>query len=309
MSILTKMAELGVSRFVIWGIRAPFHSHHFIHLGFYSTLKKLNIPVLWLDDLAANQSLIKKNDLVISVDVAMNFLKKESDIHYCIHNPPINFFDSLDDPFSLRLQVLTNDIFDSQAEIKQLELEGVAFFNQTQNILYQSWGTPLLKREFFQPVSPRYKKVDFFVGSIWDNDFGQGNLRAVERYRSSLGNFGIYFSHVKGVPEFLNPLFIRNSALAISIVGEWQEANGYTPCRVFKAISYGRLGAINSLTSKKQYPWLMADANIDLLTSSILDIDDSQLIDLVRSQQESLSMETYESKLSNILSCFIAKAL
>jgi hypothetical protein len=302
------MAELGISRIVIWGIKAPFHSHHFIHLGFYSTLKNLNIPVLWLEDLASNQSLIERKDLVISVDVAMKFLKKEPETYYCIHNPPNNFLDSSDSPYELRLQVLTNDVYDANFTIGSCPLEGVAFYNQTNNILYQSWGTPLLKRQFFPVANTPYKKIEFFVGSVWDNDLGQGNLRAIEKYRNILKNFGIKFVQIKGAPEILNPIFVRNSALASSIVGEWQETHGYTPCRVFKAISYGRLGAINSISSQKQYPWLMANSNIDGLVSSILGMSHSQLRDYVASQQDFLSSETYESKLTNILSCFMQKA-
>lgn len=309
MIIKERMAELNVSRFVIWGIKAPFHSHHFIHLGFYATLKRLGISVIWLEDSASNQSYLMANDLVISVDVGMRHLKKIPRVYYCIHNPLPNFLGDLQEPLELILQVLTFDVYEKNINSSSGYLDGVAFFNHHESTLYQSWGTPLLSKDFLSPVVPRYKGIDFFVGSIWDNDFGQGNMRAIQNYKKSLDSQKIRFCHAKGVPERLNSLFIRNSALATSIVGEWQEVNGYTPCRIFKAISYGRLGSINSISSKKQYPWLMADANINHLTSSILEINDSELIDLVRFQQESLSMETYESKLSNILSCFITKAL
>ncbi len=307
MIIEERMAELNVSRFVIWGIKAPFHSHHFIHLGFFKTLKSLGIPVIWLEDSTSNQSYLKANDLVISVDVGMRHLKKIPKVYYCIHNPLPNFLSDLQEPLELILQVLTFDVYERNINSSSSYLDGVAFFNHHENTLYQSWGTPLLSKDFLSPIVPRFKGIEFFVGSIWDNDLSQGNLRVIQSYKKSLDSYKIRFCHAKGIPERLNSVFVRNAALAISVVGEWQETHGYSPCRMFKAISYGRVGAINSIKSQKQYPWIMANSNIGELVSSVIDMKDKQIIEFVRFQQKFLALETYESKLKNILQCFIEK--
>jgi hypothetical protein len=39
---------------------------------------------------------------------------------------------------------------------------------------------------------------------------------------------------------------IQDSYFAPSIVGQWQKEKGYIPCRIFKTISYGKLGLTNS---------------------------------------------------------------
>ena len=41
---------------------------------------------------------------------------------------------------------------------------------------------------------------------------------------------------------------IQNSILAPSIQTKWQVENGYIPCRIFKNISYGKMGLTNNPT-------------------------------------------------------------
>lgn len=300
----TLEARVDIHRVIIWGFVFPIHSHHFIHLGFFQTLKKINFPVLWLDDKSSNNIHLTKGDMVITADICMKNLIPQKNIFYCLHNPIPGFTKNLKNENYFFLQVLTKKIFDNFCKKNNFELSGQAFFDSNNKVLYQSWGTPLLPHEFKSPKYIEFKYIEYFIGSVWNNDLNQGNELAITKYKSILNDMGITFRHIKGCPEKFNSLFVRHSAFASSIVGDWQKNNGYTPCRLFKAISYGRLASINSASSKIQYPWIFSNECLNTLTTNIFELKKEDYIELVLDQQKNLKNETYYSKILNIFHIF-----
>lgn len=311
MSINALSKELGVKRIVIWGLRTVFnHSHRFIHGGFYLTLKKLDIPVIWVDDSPSSAKEIKAGDFVIAVNVAMKYLPIVKGAKYCLHNSDAQFFEQLELKDYVRLQVLIQERFASQEQQTQGVnplLSGAAHFDPSCNTLYQSWGAPLLAQEFFKPMQLEYKKSEYFVGTIWDNELGQGNSQVIPMYRSALERLGIRFLHVQGAPELLNPLYVRHAAVGASIVGNWQREVGYTPCRLFKAVSFGRVGLINSTSISSAYPWAICNENIPELIEYALGLNQEQTDELVQYQQACVAKETYEHKIANMLTVMLSK--
>ena len=287
MQLANQLRELSIQRVVLWGLRTTFNdTFYFIHKGLYETLKKLSIPVIWVDDKQSNADLLREGDLVYAVDRAYIHLPIRFDIKYCLHNIGGEFVDNLDRTQFVTLQVLTIDRFEEGLQnLRPLDglLRGAASYDPLGNILYQSWGT------------------------IWDNDLGQGNIKVIAEYEKLLLEHKIKFKCVKGAPEFFNPTYVRHSAIGASIVGDWQREHGYTPCRLFKAVSYGRIGAINSSNSKIQYPWTMANENIGELIEEILKMSDLNTKELIRFQQKALEKETYEAKIANVCTVLASK--
>lgn len=312
MQLSSQLQTLDVGRVVLWGLKTTFNdTFYFIHKGLYETLKKLDIPVLWIDDAKSNIDLLRKGDLVYAVDRAAQFLPARPDVKYCLHNISEQFIEKLDPDQYLAIQVLTVDRFqEGREQPRPLDayLHGAASYDPLGNVLYQSWGTPILARDFMVPINFPLKKSEYFVGTIWDNALGQGNTRVITEYKQLLQEHKIQFKCVKGAPEFFNPIYVRHSAIGASIVGDWQRKHGYTPCRLFKAVSYGRIGAINSSNSKIQYPWAIANENIGELIEEILTMSDSDTKELIQFQQKALAQETYEAKISNVCSILASKA-
>jgi hypothetical protein len=254
MQLASQLREISTQRIVLWGLRTTFNdTFYFIHKGLYETLKKLSIPVLWVDDKQSNADLLTGGDLIYAVDRACQHLPIRLDVKYCLHNIGEEFVHNLDRAQFITLQVLTIDRFqEGREQPRPLDayLHGAASYDPMGNVLYQSWGTPILARDFMVPINFPLKKSEYFVGTIWDNALGQGNTRVITEYKQLLQEHKIQFKCVKGAPEFFNPIYVRHSAIGASIVGDWQREHGYTPCRLFKAVSYGRIGAINSSNSK-----------------------------------------------------------
>lgn len=311
MNVIENNRALGIRRIVIWGLKTSYDdTYRFIHLGFFSTLKKLGVPVIWVDDILSNQPSIGEGDLIISSNRSMQFMPISPKIKYCLHNPEQKYRDQLNLDQYVLLQVMTNERFIEKKTLNtevNFRLRGLASYDSKCNVLHQSWGTPLLESEFYKPIDFPLKKSEYFVGTIWDNDLGQGNEKIIPIYKSALKREGINFYHVKGAPEALNPTYIRHSAIGTSIVGNWQRENGYTPCRLFKSVSYGRLGSINSILTKNQYPWVVANENIDELVDHILSKSRKEIIELISFQQEHLSEETYDCKIQNIQTVLLSK--
>ena len=296
--------SLKIRRIVVWGLRTVFnHSHHFIHGGFYLTLKKLGAPVIWLDDDPKNANVILPGDFVIAVNVFMKYLPVVKGAKYCLHNANDEFVGLLG-PDCVRLQVFNKGSIPSEEQKRQGVnplLSGVAYYDSRINTLYQSWGAPLLAREFCKPMRLEYKKSEYFVGTIWDNELGQGNSQVIPIYKSALHNVGIRFMHVQGAPELINPLYVRHAAVGASIVGNWQREIGYAPCRLFKAVSFGRPGLINADAISLAYPWAICNENIPELIDYSLGLSINQTEELVHYQQSFVAQETYEQKIGNML--------
>ena len=301
---------LGVNRIVIWGLKSIYtDSYRFVQGGFYLTLKKLGIPTIWIDDSQINAKEIRSGDLIFAANRAMEFLPVIQGVKYCLHNADSLFLEKFNKRNCVRLQVLTQERFATDEQKKTgitSLLEGATNYDETINVLYQSWGAPLLANEFFKPMQLEYKKSEYFVGTIWENELGQGNSKVIPIYKNELQKLGIQFLHVQGAPEIINPMYVRHSAVGASIVGNWQREVGYAPCRLFKAVSFGRLGLINSKTISTAHNWAICNENIPELINFAMSLTPAQTDELVRFQQSCVANETYENKIRNILKVLLA---
>jgi hypothetical protein len=117
----------------------------------------------------------------------MQFMPIRSEIKYCLHNPEQKYRDQLSLDQYVLLQVMTNARFLEKRMLNvevNSQLRGVSSYDLDCNVLYQSWGTPLLESEFYKPIDFPLKKSEYFVGTIWDNDLGQGNQKIIPTYKS-----------------------------------------------------------------------------------------------------------------------------
>lgn len=287
-------------RVIIWGLKKQYHTHRYIHAGFYDTLKKLGAEVVWTDYDPKKAALIKPGDLVISSQVQGKgvgecFLPIVKNAYYCLHNFSSEIRLKIDPKFLVNLQVYT-----SAAEAEAQKWNEVTFFNPATGTLYQPWGTNLLPWEFKKPTFNKAKIV-FWIGSVWNNRLNQGNMSAILELKTALAAHGLSFFALRFVPEWLSVFLTRQSRLAPAIVGQWQEQNNYLPCRMFKNISYGCLGFSNV----KKFGDLYNGANIiggsiAELVNGALSLSRRDYLDMVSRQQEITKQHTYMHKLLNI---------
>ena len=232
-------------RFVIWGLRNSRHSHRYIHKGFYDTLRRLNVEVLWLDDLEKYQELIRPGDLVIAAGVACSFLPVRHKVRYVLHNVDNPII--LDAVNRIQLQVFTTDASGEKID------ETISLWNEKEKTLYQPWGLPEPKKDWRAPQNLKSKKENW-IGAIWNNELGQGNREQLDLYISILKNHGIKFNRLGGTRSISKEGLsskksfekVNQSRIGAAIVGDWQKKSGYIPCRAFKNIAAGAIPISNA---------------------------------------------------------------
>jgi hypothetical protein len=218
------------------------------------------------------------------------------DASYCLHNFDESVAGRIDPARLLRLQVYTRPA--AQAECRW----GVAtFYSPSRRTLYQPWGTSLLPDEFFRPTFSRSPFV-FWVGSIWDNELGQGNLAEIARARTALARRGLRFVHARLSPDPIAIRLLRHSRIAPAIAGRWQVEHDYVPCRLFKNVSYGQLGVSNVAKGDEILgEGRTAPRSIEECIDAALSLSREQYRERTAAQQEVVRGHTYVQRLAAIV--------
>lgn len=298
-----------IERLVIWGLRKRYHTHRHIHEAFYKNAKKLNIKVVWVEDEPQSQRHIKAGDLILASEVVGKMVPRKTkpedyhlpvrdDVFYCLHHYNYTLFThKLHEKQYMNLGFYSNEAVLSN----ETEQWGPAtIFDKKTQTLYQPWGTDLLANEFLPPVYHRNPFV-FWVGSIWNDSQNRGNIGAIKDLQELLKQRGLYFIHLRFLPDFLNRFFIRRGRIAPAVAGRHQVEVNYLPCRVFKNISYGQLG-ITNITKFKE---ILGDATVpgnslSELIENALALTREEYTNKVKEQQKAIAQYTYKDALGNI---------
>ena len=138
----------------------------------------------------------------------------------------------------------------------------------TYEAIYIAWATDLLPNEiqfedrFIEPETP---PVTYFIGTM-----GRGNVHDIQRFADACVHKGISIVHhdpwrnpisFKEAQELVQRSIvcpdIRGSGdpdkIRMGETGTCHKSIGYIPCRLFKNISYGKLGMTNCLRLKELF--------------------------------------------------------
>lgn len=293
-----------IKRVIIWGLLTKHHTHRYIHKGFYNSSIRIGLDVLWLEDILENNDLIKETDLIITVGFASNNLIIKTDAFYCLHNAD-EHFNSVKNLFGtsklICLQVYTNKLSGDLYKISSC-----TYFDSKSRTLYQPWGTDIPKKDFSNYSDFRLSNFSFFVGSVWNNDLNQGNLNEINILKRALWANNICLLNFRPRSEYVHKKLINSSRIAPAIAGKWQVENGYLPCRMFKNIANGALGASNVL----EFSEILEDycitntTDIFLIVEKLLSIDKTEAKIILRNQQNLILKHLYEEKINNIINIF-----
>ncbi len=291
-------------RFIIWGLQNTRHSHRYIHKGFFDTIKRNDLPVLWLDDNKKNQSVLKEGDIVITAGVACKFLPILAGAHYILHNVESSISNQIYN--KIILQVSTHDSNGEKMD------NSIAMWNSSENTLYQPWGLPEPSSTWLKPLKERSSKENW-IGAVWDNHLKQGNIDAINLYKASLKQNGIKFKRFGGTRSISLDGFssrksldkVNKSAIGAAIVGNWQKKNGYIPCRAFKNIASGAVPISNSNLIRIFGDAYLHSDSIDELVELALNLKASEITARSESCKEVLPLYSYEASIERILSVLL----
>jgi hypothetical protein len=276
-------------RVVIWGLKSARHSHRYIHDGFFHSFKSLGYETYWVDDSLANSEIVKKDTLVIAVNVAAKNLPVVRHANYVLHN-------------------LDPEKFSEAGKVINLQVYTNASNSRT---LFQPWGLPYSEIAFMQPTRGS-DRIEYWVGAVWNNKLNQGNSHDISAYKAALKNRGIQFRRVggtrwftkSGISEVKSRRLINSSPIGAAIVGEWQREHSYVPCRFFKNIASGALPASNSDFGRILGVTGIYANDIDQVIDDVLNQSHTKRLELVAEAQEAIKKFTYEESILRIVGCF-----
>lgn len=239
------------NKWVIWGLaRHPQNTFYHIHFAFERALRYLGKEVHWLNDGDDLSKIDLSGAIFLSMNCVFHNIPKRDDCWYVVHNaqgdPCQSYFDGLKLlPYGIHV---TENSYGSQV----LKIGPEIYFDPTSPSLLLRWGTDLLPHEIEANKPTRVFNSDStvinYVGSVDSqksgdlNDFG----RACRENGIEFRQFGGYNNgRIVSLEEHIQ--LVKDSYMSPAFQGKDQIKQGYTSCRLPKALSYGQMGITPSI--------------------------------------------------------------
>jgi hypothetical protein len=245
---MTKMTKI-----IIWGHKLHSHTHSYIHGAFFKAFKSMGYDTHWLDNSDHIDVSSFKDCLFITEGQCDNSIPLDKTNRYILHNCDITKYADFK---YLSIQVYTNAV-KNLLGINEAEIKNCTYYHNNQKTLYQPWATDLLPDEIDCNLhfNNNSSHIINWVGTLGGGV--HGNDTELNPFIQKCNQNNVFFIHHDpwSIPKSFNEnvSLIRESYLAPSIVGKWQKDNGYIPCRIFKNISYGKMGITNSKAVKELF--------------------------------------------------------
>lgn len=237
------MIQDKIKRVVLWGHKLHSHTHSYIHYGFKKAFEHLNFEVYWFDDNDNIDNFCFENTLFITEGQVDANIPRRMDCYYVLHNCDIDkYVDQTKKENVMILQVFTTDVY--KHSCKPVPDTKYTFYDS--NCLYMTWATDILPHEIDDNIAKletfeKSNEVHFIGMSLepWDmvEKFCEKNKLNYKCVGGFSGN---------NVDNKTNMELIQKSIIAPAVQNIWQIEHGYVPCRIFKNISYGKMGVTNN---------------------------------------------------------------
>jgi len=241
---------------VIWGHKLHTHTHSYIHYGYYKGFSHLGYETFWLDAQDDVSEIDFSSTLFLTEGQVDQGIPLRNDCTYVLHNCDLSKYCN---KISQNKIIKLNVYFKACEYRDTKKMAPYVFYNLEDRSIYMPWATDLLPHEIqaYQQelnFSSQRDKTAIFVGSCAGTT-AYSNLSEIENFRRACTDHQFRFIVVGGYGNasgFIginsNIALIQESFLAPAIQGPWQCGVGYIPCRIFKNISYGKLGITNNET-------------------------------------------------------------
>lgn len=245
--------SLTINKIVIWGHKLHTHTHSYIHNAYYRAFKSLGYDTMWYDNNDNIENIDFKNTLFITENQVDSNIPKRSDCLYIVHNiDDDNKYCDIPIENVINMKCSYRDS-NGYIDIKVFDENQHSFYsNKSKFIVFFSlWGTDLLPEEIEDNINnidniliKRDENCFYHVGMANQMWFGVMNLLYYD-YNINIRHLGGVWQDKKFLDEFEAMEVIQKSVLSLAFQDEKQIRQKYIPCRIFKNISYGRMGITN----------------------------------------------------------------
>ncbi len=299
------------NKVIIWGYPLHTHSHSYIHACWVKAFKYLGYDTYWFSDNNFDINFDYTNCLFITEGYAdFKIPLHKSNIYYvhvCVD--PQRYLDTgvrfIDMRYNKTYNYDVNYEYNLDENLqtgKAQQISSVTYYEDLEYYpaIYTSWATDLLPHEFdFSLINTEVENNVYFIGSAGPHH--NALIQALHKHN-------IKFIHIdcwKNPISFEdNMKLMQKSTINVDLRHDFHKNVGYIPCRVFKAISYGKIGITNSKRVQELFGEnnIIYDDNVDVLVEMALqNKDDKEL--LMRQMKYVQENHTYLNRVDDLLKC------
>jgi len=254
-----------IQRVILWGFKLHYNTHSYIHNAFYRAFQSLNVPVFWFDDsdLTHVNSMELSHTLFITEHNTNKNIPCRDDCLYFSHYVDAGDYPGVPKENIIVMKVSQRDFTEEDKDMgKNITYEPLEYgqpweyhaFIDGYHCLYLYWATDILPNEIDENIAKlksgaleeKKRREVHFIGyfeEIW------------VYFKYLLGDRGIPFHKHGGAFSFhshenrsidQNMDLVQTSLISPALQSDHQVKHRYIPCRIFKNISYGRMGVTNN---------------------------------------------------------------
>lgn len=249
--------NMNIQQVIIWGHKLHSHTHSYIHNGFYIAFLKLGFKAYYYDDNDDVSNHDFSNSLFITEHQVNKRIPLRQDCLYVTHYIDEGDYIGIPKENIIILKVTMRDFLegDMNKGLTYIELPfGQKYEYHTiddeYNCLYMYWATDLLPEE----IDNNIRDININIPDREINFIGSVTNKWQQFYNVCIQN-GLRFNHfgatfnihsTQNVSITDNMRLIKRSFIAPALQDDEQVRKQYIPCRIFKNISYGKMGITNN---------------------------------------------------------------
>jgi hypothetical protein len=258
-----------ITKIILWGHKLHSHTHSYIHNGFYLAAKYLNIDTYWFDDDDDVSNFDFSFSLFITEHQVDNNIPKLDNCIYFVHYTDAHKYDMLPAENIIEIHQLGNNNTINNVNELLTNVDVSNFFNLTNDNFeicekgkkgkhikyYMMWATDLTPNEIQQNIDNidniikiRKENQFNFIGCMVEpwNIVEKWCTKTCIKFMRKGSSFSINNTELNQSIED-NIKLIQTSTIAPAFQRKEQLKQPYIPCRIFKNISYGRMGITNNI--------------------------------------------------------------
>ena len=259
---------MNLNKVIIWGLKNSNHTHMYIHQAFYKAFKYLNYETYWINDIKEYNGDINNSLIIFSGSLDRSSPPPIIDsCFYLLHNTTLNTKNKL------TFQVYTTDCIDRDTPTS-LKYH---YYNKDLKTIYFPWATNILPHEINKNIEEINTININNINACYHNGTITGDWRVPwTNLAIALKKYNIPLKHYEpgSLTDQQNEELVKKYLICPALVTKWQVDKEYIPCRIFKNISYGKMGitnsnAVNNLFNNK----LLYDNDMDNLVDKCIDFN------------------------------------
>lgn len=230
---------------VIWGLPPGTHTHSYIHLGFAKAFSYLDYDVVWYDDDIEYINEDISDSIIITANICCQNLRIDDSSKYFVHNLADDFKAFEGD--NIHNLLVYHENYEWERESIQ-RVDDYSWYDPETRTSVIMWATDLLPGEIAEKgvvLFDSSRDVVNYVGSL-SPDYSSSISSIVSSKGKTFINYGGYSGDGGFVDDTEARKLVEDSYLNLDIRPEGHIQNGYIPCRIFKALSYGCWVGTNS---------------------------------------------------------------